>query len=123
MKFLIDNALSAWIAEQLRAAGHDAVHVRDYGMQADDDESILTRAADEQRVLVSADTDFGTLLAQRASQSPSCNLFRRNLSRRPADQLQTLLNNLPTVEAALIAGAIVILEHQRMRIRNLPLNQ
>jgi len=122
MRFLIDNALSPWIAEQLSAAGHDTVHVRDYGMQAEDDEKIMDRASAEQRVLVSADTDFGTLLAQRMSQTPSCILFRRNLSRRPADQLRTLLSNLSTIESALTAGAIVILEQQRIRIRSLPLS-
>jgi addiction module HigA family antidote len=34
MRFLIDNNLSPLLAGELRVAGHDAVHVRDYGLQA-----------------------------------------------------------------------------------------
>jgi predicted nuclease of predicted toxin-antitoxin system len=47
LRFLIDNALPPRLAELLSAAGHDAVHVRTYGMHAAKDEEILARAHDE----------------------------------------------------------------------------
>jgi predicted nuclease of predicted toxin-antitoxin system len=121
MRFLIDNALSPWLSEKLREAGHDSVHVRDYGMQAEDDETILNRAEQEQRIIVSADTDFGGLLAERMSQFPSFILFRGNLTRIPSKQLQILLANLSSIEGALNSGAIVVFEPYRIRIRSLPL--
>ena len=121
MKFFVDNALSPLMAIELCNAGHDARHVRDYNMQAESDEKIFEKALLEHRILISADTDFATLLALRNDKKPSVILFRRS-SRKPAEQVNLLLTNLLTLEQALSEGSIVIIEDTRIRVRSLPIN-
>lgn len=52
MRFLVDNALSPVVAERLEAAGHDAAHVCDYGLQAASDQEIFERAQQELMALL-----------------------------------------------------------------------
>ena len=121
MKFLIDNALSPAVAALLEQAGHDAIHVRSLGLQHADDDAIFERAALEHRIIVSADADFGTLLAVRSSRQPSVIQFRGEGSRRPDALARTLLANLPQLVDSLENGCIVTFEPARVRVRLLPI--
>jgi predicted nuclease of predicted toxin-antitoxin system len=123
MRFLIDNALSPDLAAGLSAHGHDAVQVRDLGMAAATDDVIFNHAAQEDRVIISADTDFGTILALRQTSKPYVILFRGATPRWPADQTVLLLANLSGFETDLLNGAIVIIEPHRIRIRDLPIQK
>ena len=123
MKFLIDNALSPTLAILLQQAVHDAIHVRSIGLQHAEDDVIFDRAALEQRIVVSADADFGTLLALRSSRQPSVIQFRGEGSRRPDALARTLLANLPQLVDSLEDGCIVTLEPARVRVRLLPISR
>lgn len=122
MKFLIDNALSPLVAQGLQKEGYDVVHVREYNLQTAEDDEIFDRAVQEERILVSADTDFGTILAIRKTKGPSIILFRREVDRNPVKQIELLKRNIPALKELLRKGVIVVLEHARLRIRELPID-
>lgn len=121
MRFLVDNALSPALAALLTEAGHDAVHVRALNLQHAQDIEIFERAAANGRVVVSADTDFGTLLATRSARKPSVIQFRGPGSRKPDALARSLLSNLPQLSEALENGSIVTVEPSRIRVRALPI--
>jgi len=120
LKFLIDNALSPQIAQILRDHGHDAVHVRDLGLNRASDEIIIELALKQERILLSADTDFGTLLALWGRQGPSFILLRES-DKKPHRQAARIIENLPFIQNDLRQGAIVVFEDHRIRIRKLPI--
>jgi predicted nuclease of predicted toxin-antitoxin system len=93
----------------LRSAGHDAIHVRDLQLQSASDSEIFAQAAGEDRTIISADTDFGTLLALREEVKPSVILLRRGPN-RPSDQLQLLLANLQAIEEFVLRGSIIVMD-------------
>jgi len=121
VNFLIDNNLSPLLADALKAAGHDAVHVRDLGMHAAPDDAVLERARAGGQVLISADTDFGGLLARSRASNPSVILIRRLVGRRAAEQASIILANLDQVVNDLTAGAVVVLHEDLLRVRHLPM--
>ena len=120
MKLLIDECISARVVPLLAGAGHDVVHVDDRGLAGRVDHEVLELARSEGRVLVSADTDFGEILASSGASLPSLVLLRQG-NRSPRHRAATLLANLDEVADDLAAGAVVVLTDDRIRVRRLPL--
>lgn len=122
MRFLIDECLSTRLGVLLSEAGHDAVHVGDLDLLGVTDETVMAAARDDTRIVVSADTDFGELLAASTAQYPSVILFRRN-GRTAEHQASILLANFAAIEDDLSAGAIVAVLQDRLRVRRLPIHR
>jgi len=86
VRFLVDQNRSPRLARLLRDAGHDAVHTLELGLEEAEDRALLNLAADQNRVVVTGDTDFGALVALLRVRSPSVILFRGRNTPHAADQ-------------------------------------
>jgi predicted nuclease of predicted toxin-antitoxin system len=120
MRFLGDMGVSMRVIEWLRAAGHDAVHLREEGLQRLPNGDIFQKGFAEQRIVLTFDLDFGEILAGSAGQQVSVVLFRLRDTRTEhvIERLQAVLEQS---SAELLAGAIIIVEEGRFRIRKLPI--
>jgi len=121
MRLLLDANLSPRVAESLRTAGFDAAHVADLGLVTATDDGIFDRAAADGFVVVTADSDFGALLAMRRATSPSV-VHLRHVAELVAEvHTKLLVANLPHIAEDLDRGAIVSLSPTRLAVRDLPL--
>ena len=121
MRFLLDENMSPMLVGMLNDAAIETTHVRDLGMQGSSDEQLLDYASEHGLVIVSADTDFGALLAQSNDSGPSVVLVRRQRGRRAAALASLIEANLDEMRGPLESGSIVVLDDYRIRIRALPL--
>lgn len=121
MRFLVDENLPPRLARLLTASGHDAVHVRDLEAARAPDSAVMSRAASEDRVIVSADTDFGALLAQARATKPSVILVREIVGLRPAELAGVIVDQLDILEPHFRTGAIAAITATGIRVRPLPL--
>jgi predicted nuclease of predicted toxin-antitoxin system len=76
MRFLADMGVSQRVVERLRAVSHDAVHLRDEGLQTLPNGEIFQKGAREQRMVLTFDLDFGEIVAASGGQIVSVILFR-----------------------------------------------
>jgi len=72
VRFLLDANLSPRLVERLGVAGYQARHVADLELLAATDATIFDRATNDGDVVITADSDFSTLLdsRERVAHSP-----------------------------------------------------
>ena len=120
MRFLADMGVSLTTVAALRAAGHDAVHLRDEGLIRLPDPDIVAKALAESRIVLTFDLDFGDILAIARGEAPSVVIFRLR-NQAPAAVNPRLFRVIGDCAAELARGAIVIVEDEGFRIRRLPI--
>jgi predicted nuclease of predicted toxin-antitoxin system len=107
------------LADWLRAEGHDAAHIREIGLADLPDREVFAEAAKQDRIVVTFDLDFGEIADLAGAKGAKVVLLRLRLARQ-----QFLRHRLQVVIAqaaeALAAGATVVVEDTRIRIRRMP---
>ncbi|HEX9666623.1 MAG TPA: DUF5615 family PIN-like protein [Thermodesulfobacteriota bacterium] len=120
MKFVVDMPLSPQLAVWLTRQGHDAVHALELGLDRASDITILERARNEGRVVVTADLDYPRLLALAKAERPGLILFRGGnyTEQEVVELISRALEKISTEE---LASSIIVIEKSRIRRRRLPL--
>ena len=119
MRVLLDQGVPRRAAALLRESGVDALHVADLGMSTASDADLLSWCRDHQAVAVTLDADFHASIALSGQTAPSAIRLRVQGLRGP-EVARLLLDILTTREAQLTAGALVTVQHGRLRLRKLP---
>ena len=115
------NIATQWVSE-LRTAGWDTVHWRKTGDIRAADADILAWARLHSRVVLTHDLDFGAILASTKVNAPSVVQFRMQ-GMLPAEMGAHVIRCLADYEPQLAAGALIVFDERRSRVRMLPLTR
>jgi len=119
ISILLDQGLPRSAASLLRDEGWDVLHTGDIGLSRSTDRQILEFAQNEQRVIITLDSDFHTILALTNASTPSVIRIRLEGLRGP--DLALLIKKIwPRVEPQVKKGAMVTVTESGIRIRNIP---
>jgi predicted nuclease of predicted toxin-antitoxin system len=120
IKILVDMNLSPeWVPVLVRE-GWEAVHWSAVGDPHAPDDELMTWAAAHGHIVFTHDLDFGAMLALAHATGPSI-LQLRGQKVLPDDMVPFVAAALRQYEAELTAGALVVVEEGRSRVRVLPL--
>ena len=121
MRFLADMGLAQSTVAFLRAEGHDAIRLRDQGLQQSEDIEIVQKTRTEGRVILTHDLDFGRIVALGGARVPSVITFRLS-DMRPSQVNQRLLSVLERFTKQLEIGALISVTDSGIRVRSLPVS-
>jgi predicted nuclease of predicted toxin-antitoxin system len=120
VQLVIDMNLSEeWVGE-LSRHGWSAIHWSAVGDPCAEDSVIMAWALANHRVVFTHDLDFGAMLALTQAKGPSV-LQVRGQYVLPEDIGPFVIAALAQHDAALAAGALVVVDVKKSRVRVLPL--
>lgn len=116
MKFLADECCDALLVAGLRKDGHDVFYVAE-SARGSPDETVLRLAADQQRIVLTEDKDFGELVVRLGLPAYGIVLVRMN----PADSgaKLTRLRAVLDKHGSRLAHSFVVVDPGKARFRPL----
>lgn len=121
LRLLIDMNLSpSWVGV-LREAGFEAEHWYRVGAGNAPDSELFNWASNNGYIVFTHDLDFGALLAATHAVSPSVFQIRTD-DVSPESLAPRTIKLLQRFSPQLSAGALVVVDERRERVRVLPLN-
>lgn len=106
MRFLVDECVAGVIVDALKGDGHDVVWVKTL-MRSASDEQIFARAAEEQRVVVTSDKDFGELIYRSRRPLPAGVVLLRLPPMTPSDLATLVLDAIRSRDDWVGASAVI----------------
>ncbi|MDB5124939.1 MAG: hypothetical protein JWP94_3068 [Mucilaginibacter sp.] len=120
MRFILDMGIAQSVALWLKVQGHDAIHLNDENLYKLPDASILEKAINEKRIIITTDMDFGQLLAFNKTHQASVIQFRTSVF-TPGNIREKLVLLLENFSDQLEGDFIITIEDNRTRFRKLPI--
>jgi predicted nuclease of predicted toxin-antitoxin system len=121
LRFLLDMGISYKVARWLNTNGHDAVHLNDESLYQLPDNLILEKAIVENRIILTADMDFGHILAFTKTTAVSVIQFRiSDLSiENIVPKLLIVFENYQ--EELQAFSTIITIQEHKIRFKTLPI--
>jgi hypothetical protein len=116
MRFKIDENLPVEIADDLRAAGHDAHTVGEERMAGAADAAIMAHVKAERRVLLTMDKGIGNINQYPPHEYAGIILFRPRSTGR-GETLLFVRHHLPALLASALSGHLWVVSEAGIRVR------
>ncbi len=120
LRFLVDMNLSPKTVTNLQQHGWDILRVSQVLPMDAEDSEILEFARQHNRVIITQDLDFSSLLALGGHEKPSLITFRLSVP-DPEIITQKLLELLPQIASRLAEGCAITIDDRKVRVRRLPI--
>jgi predicted nuclease of predicted toxin-antitoxin system len=108
------------VAQWLNSVGHNAIHISSEGLHTMEDFLIIEKAIKENRIILTADMDFGQILAFNEAYAVSVIQFRI-IDLSPANIISKLAIVFGRFSSQLVTERVIItVQENKVRLKSLP---